>query len=59
MIQTSHTSLSRRVEIEQWIHANSISSNDLVIIDDDKSLNDLPQSLKERLVLTKPLYRFK
>jgi diphthamide synthase subunit DPH2 len=54
IIQTSHTSLSRRVEIEQWIHANSISSNDLVIIDDDKSLNDLPKFLKERLVLTNP-----
>lgn len=31
---------------------NNIDSNDLIIIDDDKSLNGLPDNLKERLILT-------
>jgi hypothetical protein len=54
IIQTKYACSSRRVEIEQWIDVNKIPFNDLVIIDDDKSLNDLPKSLKDRLVLTNP-----
>lgn len=44
--------ISRREEIEEWINENNINSNDLIIIDDDKSLNGLPEILKKRLVLT-------
>ena len=44
----------RKEEIINWF---SISENvdDFVIIDDDKSLNNLPLYLKSRLVLTKPM----
>ncbi|MGU3376134.1 HAD domain-containing protein [Chryseobacterium sp. M5A1_1a] len=43
---------SRREEIEKWINDNKIDLDDLIIIDDDKSLNGLPENLKKRLVLT-------
>ncbi|HIC8643200.1 HAD domain-containing protein [Elizabethkingia meningoseptica] len=45
---------SRRFEIEKWITDHNIDSNDIVIIDDDKSLNGLPENLKKRLILTNP-----
>lgn len=57
IIQTSSDRsirINRRVEIEQWIIQNKIKYQDVVIIDDDKSLNDLPKVLKDRLVLTNP-----
>ncbi|TCD20353.1 hypothetical protein EZ456_19600 [Pedobacter psychrodurus] len=57
IIQTSYSNsprINRKMEIEQWIVKNKIRYQDLVIIDDDKSLNDLPKSLKDRLVLTNP-----
>ncbi|MEJ2882263.1 HAD domain-containing protein [Pedobacter sp. GR22-6] len=44
--------VSRRVEIESWINHNHFDFEDLVILDDDKSLNELPSSLKKRLCLT-------
>ncbi len=44
---------SRKDEIINWFSANSIDEN-FVIIDDDKSLNDLPDFLKENLVQTSP-----
>ncbi len=47
-----NTKFSRREEIEKWIFINNIDSNDLIIIDDDKSLNGLPDNLKGRLILT-------
>jgi ribosome-interacting GTPase 1 len=50
----SCTRVTRKTEIQQWIVENKINYNDVVIIDDDKSLNDLPKSLKDRLVLTNP-----
>jgi hypothetical protein len=31
-----------------------LQTEEIVIIDDDKSLNELPQALKSRLVLTSP-----
>ena len=37
-----------------WVSENN-SSNDFVIIDDDKSLNQLPANLKSHLFLTSPL----
>lgn len=43
--------LSRREEILNWININPVDDN-FIIIDDDKSLNDLPPSLKEKLILT-------
>lgn len=45
---------SRKTEIEKWITDYHINSNDVIIIDDDKSLNGLPESLKTRLILTDP-----
>ncbi len=45
--------VSRRAELEQWIENQNLEVEELVIIDDDKSLNDLPKDLKSRLVLTK------
>lgn len=43
--------LSRKEEIANWLNLNKINE-DFVIIDDDKSLNDLPDYLKDRLILT-------
>ena len=57
IIETSYIStcrVSRKSEIEHWISANQLESSEVVIIDDDKSLNDLPKYLKDRLVLTNP-----
>jgi ATP-dependent helicase/DNAse subunit B len=45
--------LNRKDEIVNWYNLNA--EKDIVIIDDDKSLNGLPSYLKERLVLTSPL----
>lgn len=46
--------LSRKDEIINWFN-NSNVNEEFVIIDDDKSLNDLSKTLKEKLVLTNPL----
>lgn len=46
------TKSERRVEIITWINQKHLEPSEIVIIDDDKSLNDLPSYLKERLVLT-------
>jgi len=46
--------LNRKEEILNWLEHNHIKEN-FVIIDDDKSLNDLPLFLKKHLVLTQPL----
>lgn len=44
-----------RIElILNWLDLNSTLSN-FIIIDDDKSLNDLPLNLKQNLILTSPL----
>lgn len=48
------TFLNRRDEIINWFLNNELQE-DFIIIDDDKSLNDLPQFLKEKLVLTSPM----
>lgn len=48
--------LSRKDEILNWFNSNLNSINeDFIIIDDDKSLNDLPNNLKDRLILTSPM----
>ncbi|WP_341903667.1 HAD domain-containing protein [Fluviicola taffensis] len=46
--------LSRKGEILNWLSKNR-HVNDFVIIDDDKSLHDLPSNLKEKVVFTQPL----
>jgi len=46
--------LNRREEIINWFSIDK-DVQDFVIIDDDKSLNSLPELLKERLVQTRPL----
>lgn len=48
------TFLSRRDEIVNWFLKNELQG-DFIIIDDDKSLNDLPPDLKEKFVLTSPM----
>jgi hypothetical protein len=46
--------ISRREEIEKWVEIKNYDVNDIIIIDDDKSLNGLSKYLKDRLVLTSP-----
>ncbi|GAA4178055.1 HAD domain-containing protein [Sphingobacterium ginsenosidimutans] len=43
---------TRKDEILDQIACQNIRPEQMIIIDDDKSLNDLPQVLKSRLVLT-------
>ncbi|GGG96239.1 hypothetical protein GCM10007415_34320 [Parapedobacter pyrenivorans] len=43
--------LNRRDELVKWFNTNPFHDN-FIIIDDDKSLNELPQFLKNRLLLT-------
>jgi hypothetical protein len=45
---------NRASEIKNWLSSN-ITKEKFVIIDDDKSLNDLPKYIKKHLVQTKPL----
>lgn len=42
--------LSRKDEILRWVESNPFT--DFIILDDDKGLNDLPNHIKERFVLT-------
>ena len=53
-LKTSKTFQSRKEEVLAWITSHQNESN-FVIIDDDKSLNDLPANHKKKLVLTSPL----
>ena len=45
---------TRKKEIINYINTHQLRENDFIIIDDDKSLNGLPENLKKRLVLTNP-----
>ncbi len=45
--------LSRKDEIVTWFSRNNLDKN-FIIIDDDKSLNDLPVYLKNNLIQTSP-----
>ena len=47
-------SLNRKDEILNYLNAHPEIEN-YVILDDDKSLNDLPESIKQKLVLTSSL----
>jgi hypothetical protein len=53
-LEDNRVGLNRKDEILHWFNHNTYS-DDFIIIDDDKSLNDLPPFLKERLVLTSPM----
>jgi hypothetical protein len=43
--------VNRKSEILNWFKSH-YNNEDFIILDDDKSLNDLPQSLKQRLIQT-------
>ncbi|WP_025144991.1 HAD domain-containing protein [Pedobacter jeongneungensis] len=43
--------VNRKSEILNWFNSQD-NNDDFIILDDDKSLNDLPPSLKQRLVQT-------
>lgn len=45
--------LSRKEEIVRWFNSNHVNEN-FVIIDDDKSLNELPDFLKKHWIQTSP-----
>lgn len=50
--QLPHNSgMSRKDELLKWLIYHGVPEN-FVIIDDDKSLNELPRTLKDRLILT-------
>lgn len=53
-LDSNVNNLSRKDEILNWFAVNNING-DFVIIDDDKSLNDFPDSLKKNLILTNPI----
>ena len=46
--------ISRKDEVLNWFNVNNVNE-EFVIIDDDKSLNSLPQFLKDNLILTSSL----
>ena len=50
-LNQSDLSMSRKDEILNWFHFNTIHE-EFIIIDDDKSLNALPTFLKDNLILT-------
>jgi hypothetical protein len=50
-LDTSTPNLNRREEIVRWMNMNGVPQV-FIIIDDDKSLNDLPNTLKDQLILT-------
>lgn len=45
---------TRKDEVLRWIQTHN-DNNNFIIIDDDKSLNDLPAKFKKKLILTSPL----
>ena len=53
-LTTNSLHTSRKDEILQWYTKKHVSSEEFVIIDDDKMLNGLPEDIKNKLVLTSP-----
>jgi len=49
----NNTNFSRKEELINWFDANGVNES-FVILDDDKSLNSLPEFLKANLVQTSP-----
>lgn len=56
-LTNNNGNLNRKSEILNWFESNL--ANDFIIIDDDKSLNDLPKNLKSNLILTSPMIGLK
>lgn len=54
LLEANFQGLNRKDEILEWMTFHSVTE-DFAILDDDKSLNDLPVDLKSHLVLTSPL----
>jgi HAD domain in Swiss Army Knife RNA repair proteins len=54
LLDKNINNLGRKDEIERWFRLNN-THEDFIIIDDDKSLNSLPEYLKRNLILTSPL----
>ena len=54
-LSDNYSNLNRKQEILDWYNSNQNLNEHFVILDDDKSLNALPNQLKEHLVLTSPL----
>ena len=52
-LPANHKNVSRKEEILNWFKQNRLDSK-FVIIDDDTSLQDLPTSIKSKLVQTSP-----
>lgn len=46
--------VTRKMEIVNWVKKCKYDSEEILIIDDDKSLNGLPENLKNRVVFTDP-----
>lgn len=53
-LEANSANLDRKDEIARWVLTGNLNDS-FVIIDDDKSLNDLPAYLKSHLVLTNPM----
>lgn len=53
-LTTNSLQTSRKDEILQWYEKKHVANEEFVIIDDDKRLNDLPENIKNNLVLTSP-----
>ncbi len=53
LLPENFNNLSRKDEIVNWFNVNNVKE-DFVIIDDDKSLNDLPDFLKKNFVQISP-----
>jgi putative lipoic acid-binding regulatory protein len=55
-LNNNSTNLSRREEILSWLAEHNLNDDEaIMIIDDDKSLFDLPAALKLKLVNTSPM----
>lgn len=52
-LPTDTLEMSREQELLEW-YAEFDGSQKFVILDDDKRLNNLPENLKSKLILTKP-----
>lgn len=52
-LPANHKNVSRKEEILTWFKQNKLDAK-YVIIDDDSSLQDLPTSIKSKLVQTSP-----
>lgn len=51
-LPANELNLTRKDEVLNWYHSTDHTDDQLVIIDDDKSLNALPDHLKQQLVMT-------